>query len=76
MPPPADQVHSMWIKRLDALAEQANADYEYATTKAPADDVIGSCLAAIASQLAYGNAIQAANYYIANKLWTMPGEDA
>lgn len=61
-----------WIRRLDELAAQATTDLRRAAAAAenPRDEAMpGAALLAIASQLAYGNAVAAANFYMANRLW-------
>lgn len=61
-----------WIKRLDGLAEQANKNLNTAmhlNEHGPDDAMPGAALLAIASQLAYGNAVAAATFYMQNTLW-------
>lgn len=69
----------MWMGKLDALAAQANVDLERASKAAenPHDLAMpGAALLAIASQLAYGNAVAAATFYMQNTLWINPDEEA
>lgn len=61
----------MWMGKLDALAAQANVDLQVASERSEgqSDYGIGLALIAIASQLAYGNAVAAATFYMQNTLW-------
>jgi hypothetical protein len=60
----------IWMAKLDGLAEQANANLRVMFNRANdgdgPDKVIASALIAIASQLAYGYAIAAAEFYMAH----------
>lgn len=59
---PADR----WKLFLDARADQANDDMERAKKRCvgQSDYGVGAALIAIASQLAYGNAVAAARFYM------------
>lgn len=63
----ADMIR-VWFDELDALAEQANSNLKVMMDRANAGGqpgmVIEGALVAIASQLAYGNAVAAANFYM------------
>lgn len=67
----------VWMGKVDALAAQASADLERAAraSENPSEAIPDTALLAIASQLAYGNAIAAANFYMANRLWITPTEE-
>lgn len=70
---------SAWMDRLDGLAEQANTDLKRASAASanPHDLAMpGAALMAIASQLAYGNAVAAATFYMAQKLWVTLDQEA
>lgn len=68
-----------WIPLLDGLALQANADLELAARQqhqaGEPGPVVADALVAIASQLAYGNALAAANFYMAHRLWITTNEE-
>lgn len=67
----AREAAAKWITAIDRIAHQANLDLDRAGTAGenPRDEAMpGAALLAIASQLAYGNAIAAASFYMANRL--------
>lgn len=80
--PRADEAYKEWVERLDGLAEQANGNLAACMARANrpvgpdadllavAATVASGALVAIASQLAYGNAVAAATFYMDNQLWT------
>lgn len=62
-----DKIMRDWIERLDGLAVQANkylASAQRRCTNQQSDYGIGQALVAIATQLQYGNAIAAAEFYM------------
>lgn len=62
-----DPIMREWVERLDDLAEQANSHLVAAgrrCTSQSSDYSIGQALVAIATQLQYGNAIAAAEFYM------------
>jgi hypothetical protein len=60
----------IWMTKLDGLAGQANANlrvmFNSANDGDGPDKIIAGALVAIASQLAYGHAIAAAEFYMAH----------
>lgn len=76
---PVDDATRIWMVKLDGLAEQANDNlkimFKRANEDRPEGDVIAGCLIAIASQLAYGNAVAAATFYMQNRLWITTTEE-
>lgn len=77
MPSPfVSPAYAQWVTLIDGLAEQANDDLQRAVSLSnhgPDDATIGAALVAIASQLAYGNAVAAASFNMANRLIVQPG---
>jgi hypothetical protein len=70
----------IWIDKLDELAEQANKNllvmFERANKAADPERVTADALVAIASQMAYGNAVAAATFYMQNRLLITPREES
>jgi hypothetical protein len=73
-----EKIFREWIDKLDELAGQANENlrimFEHANKAADPERVIADALVSIASQMAYGNAVAAATFYMQNRMVIVPRE--